>query len=83
MTLPTFVAERRAVASLLLGAGARLCRSIGPTSCPLGAQQQTRRTPRRLSTDRQTDRQTDGWTDADRYIDPALLTMRAVSTNSS
>jgi len=43
-----FAAKRRAAAPLLLGAGVRRRRSM---SCPRGAQQQTRRTPQRLSND--------------------------------
>jgi len=50
MTLHAFAAERSAAAPLLL---------LIDASCPRGAEQQTRRTPQRLSndgTDRQTDR---------------------------
>ena len=63
-TLPAFAAERRAAAPLLLGTR-RLPLSIN-ISRPRGARQQTRRTPRMLSsdgTDRQTDRQTERQTD--------------------
>jgi len=48
-------------------------------SCPHGAQQQTRRTPRLRSND-ETDGRTDGRT-LDRFIDPAPHTMRAVSSS--
>jgi len=69
MTLPAFAAKRRAAAPLLLGAR-RPPLSID-ISCPHGAQQQTRRTPRLMSSDgRRTDGQTDGRT-IDRSIDPA------------
>jgi len=71
VTLPAFVAA----VPLLLGAWHQ------PLSIdiriPLGAQQQTRRTPLLRSIDG-TDRRTDGCT-PDRYIDPALHTMRTVS----
>jgi len=63
-TPPAFAAERRAAAPLLLGTR-RLPLSIN-ISRPHGAQQQTRRTLRLLSsdgTDRQADRQTNGETD--------------------
>jgi len=49
-------------------------------SCPHGAQQQTRRTPRLRSNDG-TDRQTEYGRTLDRFIDPAPRTVRAVSTN--
>jgi len=66
---------------LLLSAGA-CCTALSiDISCPAGAQQQTHSTPLLLSIDR-TDRETAGRTDGrtlDRYIDPALHTIRAVS----
>ena len=61
VALLAFAAERRAAAPLLLGARS-LPLSID-ISRPHGAQQQTRRTPQRLSNDG-----TDGRTD-DRYVD--------------
>jgi len=62
MTLPTFAAERRAEAPLLLSAPAagtwrRRSQLLIDISCPQGAQQQTRRPPLLLSND---GRQTDG-----------------------
>ena len=56
ITLPTFAAEHRAAAPLLLGAW-HSPRSIN-ISCPHGAQQQTRQTPLQWSNDG-TDRHTD------------------------
>jgi len=62
---------------MLLSDGCRRtgCRSISAAGA--GAQQQTSRTPLLLSIDG-TDRRTDGRT-PDRYIDPALHTMRAAT----
>jgi len=37
MTLPAFAVERRAVAPMLLGAGARRCRSIFPARTALSS----------------------------------------------
>jgi len=71
MTLPAFVAERRAAAL-----GARRSPLSIDISCPDGAQQQTRLTPPPRSNGG-TDGQTDRWTPG-RYVDPATYTMRAV-----
>jgi len=89
VTLPAFTAERRAAAPLLLNlaaAGTRCQRSqlSIDISCPLGAQQQTRRPPLLLSIDG-TDRRMDGRTDRrtlDRFIDPAAHTMRTVLSDT-
>jgi len=43
MTLPAFAPERRAVAPLLLGAGARRCRSIRPARGALSGKPAARR----------------------------------------
>jgi len=66
MTLPAFATERR-----------RPPLSID-MSCHLGAQQQTRRTPQRLSNDGTDDERTDGRTPG-HYTDLAPHTMPAVS----
>jgi len=77
VTLLAFAAEHRAAALLLLGAR-RSPLSID-ISCPHGAQQQTCHMLWSTDdTDTQTNRRMDGRT-LDRYIDPALHTMRPVS----
>ena len=57
MTLPALAAERCAAAPLLLGAGARRCRSICPTCGALSSKSTTRRCCYRPMG--QTDRRTD------------------------
>jgi len=75
MALPAFAAKRRATAPF--AAERRRPPLSTDISCPPGAQQQTRRTPQRLSNDG-TDRRTDGRT-WDRYVEPAAHTVRAVA----
>jgi len=75
MTLPAFAAERRAAAPMLLGAGA-----VDRYVLPAG--RSAANPPHAAASDerwgRQTDRETDGRT-PDRCVDPALLTIQAVS----
>jgi len=58
MTLPAFVAERRAAATMLMGAGARRCRSLSPARTALSSKPAARRC-RCDRWDRQTDRRKD------------------------
>jgi len=69
-------AERRAVAPLLLGAGASRCGSISPARGAISSKPAARHSGCR------TMGQTDGPA-PDRYIDPAPHTMHAVSTTLS
>jgi len=75
MTLPAFAAERRAAAPLLLGPDSRRCRSIFPARTALSSKPAARRCCCRSV------EQTDGRT-LDRFVDPALHTVRAVSLNN-
>ena len=89
MTLPASAAERRAAAPLLLRHPSCRVRAAPATavSCPLDAQQQTRRTRRCCCPSMgQTDGQTDGRTDRqtlDRFIDLAAHTGQQDAENSS
>jgi len=75
MTLPAFAAERRAAAPLLLGAGA-VDRYVLPAGRSAANPPHAAASVERWG--RQTDRETDGRT-PDRCVDPALLTIQAVS----
>ena len=75
VTLPTYAAERPAAAPLLLGAGFRCCRSIFPARTALSSKPVARRCCCRSMG------QTDGRT-LDRFVDPAVRSMRAVSLNN-
>ena len=67
MTLPAFVAERRAAATMLMGAGARRCRSLSPARTALSSKPPHAAAAAIDGIDRQTDGRT-----PDRFRDPAL-----------
>ena len=69
MALPACAAERRAAAPLLLGAGARRCRSICPARTALSSKPAARRCCGRMTG------KTGVRMDTDRFIDPAPHTM--------